>query len=231
MTVKWGVTMIFANRCEAGRRLVAVLERFRDSDALVLALPRGGVPVAFEVAHGLALPLDVLVVKKLGAPMQPELAIGAVTSDVVVLDDEIIALLGVPEWYVETAVQQARSDAKDRAQRFRGDRPPLRVGERPVILVDDGIATGSTMLAAISAVRRLEADRVIVAIPVAPPQSLDKVRQRADEVVCLETPTDFSAVGVYYQDFRQMTDLDVSRILKRSRLEREAHYHPATAAK
>lgn len=219
--------MIFANRCDAGRRLVAALAGYREAETTVLALPRGGVPVAFEVAHGLSAPLDVLVVRKLGAPGQPELAIGAVTTDVVVLDREVIGLLGVPEMYIEAAVKREREEVTRRAELFRGDRPGLDVQDRTVILVDDGIATGSTMRAAVDAVRKLGAKRVVVATPVAAPQALEKLREQADVVVCLEEPYGFTAVGVYYEDFTQTTDEEVCRLLKRGQLERDTHYHPA----
>ncbi len=219
--------MIFANRCDAGRRLVAALAGYREADTTVLALPRGGVPVAFEVAHGLGAPLDVLVVRKLGAPGQPELAIGAVTTDVVVLDQEVIGLLGVPVEYVEAAVKRERDEVTRRAELFRGDRPGLDVRDRTVILVDDGIATGSTMRAAVDAVRKLGAKRVVVATPVAAPQAIEKLRLQADAVVCLEEPYGFTAVGIYYEDFTQTTDEEVCRLLKRGQLERDTHYHPA----
>ncbi len=223
--------MIFANRCDAGRRLAAALARYREaSDTVVLALPRGGVPVAFEVAHGLGVPLDVLVVKKLGAPGQPELAVGAVAADVVVLDQEIIALLGVPEWYVDKAVARERPEVERQAQLFRGERPALNVRGATVILVDDGVATGSSMSAAVDAVRKLGGVRVIIATPVAAPQAVEKLQNRADEVICLEAPHGFAAVGIYYEDFTQTTDEEVCRLLKRGQLERITHYHPAESA-
>lgn len=220
--------MIFANRCDAGRRLAATLARYREApDTVVLALPRGGVPVAFEVAHGLGLELDVLVVRKLGAPGQPELAVGAVAPDVVALDPEVIALVGVPEWYIQTAVARERTEVLRQARLFRGERPPLSVQGAAVILVDDGIATGSTMAAATDAVRKLGAQRIVVAAPVAATQAVEKLRNKADEVICLEVPHGFTAVGVYYEDFTQTTDEEVCRLLKRGQLERDTHYHPA----
>lgn len=223
--------MIFTNRCEAGRRLAAALAGQHDANTVVLALPRGGVPVAYEVARALAAPLDVLVVRKLGAPGQPELAIGAVTTDVVVLDRETVDLLGVPDEYVDRLVKRERREVKRRAELFRGDRAPLDVGDRTVILVDDGIATGSTMAAAIDAVRKLGARSVVVATPVASPQALARLRARADHVVCLEAPPEFPAVGVYYEDFTQTTDEEVCRLLKRGRLEQEVRYRPQASVR
>lgn len=220
--------MIFANRCDAGRRLAAALARYREApDTIVLALPRGGVPVAFEVAHGLGVELDVLVVRKLGAPGQPELAVGAVAPDAVALDQEVIALVGVPEWYIETAVARERTEVLRRAKLYRGERPALGVQRATVILVDDGMATGSTMSAATDAVRKLGAQRVVIAVPVAAPQAVEKLRNKADDVICLEAPHGFTAVGVYYEDFTQTTDEEVCRMLKRGQLERDTHYHPA----
>lgn len=223
--------MIFTNRCEAGRRLAEALAGHHGASAVVLALPRGGVPVAYEVARALAASLDVLVVRKLGAPGQPELAIGAVTTDVVVLDREAVDLLGVSGEYVDQMVKQERREVKRRAELFRGDRPSLDVRDRTVILVDDGIATGSTMAAAIDAVRKLGARRVVVATPVASPQALVRLRARADHVVCLEAPPEFPAVGVYYEDFTQTTDEEVCRLLKRGLLEREARYRPQASVR
>jgi predicted phosphoribosyltransferase len=222
--------MIFANRCDAGRRLAQKLAAYRQDEPIVLALPRGGVPVGYEVAHALGVGLDVLVVRKLGAPGHAELAIGAVTADLVVLDDEIIGLLGVPQSYIDRAVEREQREAARRAELFRGDRPPLNVRGRTVILVDDGIATGSTMLAAVDAVRRLGAQRIVVATPVAPPDAVTRLRAQADEVVCVDTPADFPAVGVFYEDFGQTSDEEVCRLLKRGQLEQESHYRPAARA-
>ncbi len=193
---------------------------------MVLGLPRGGIPVAYEVAHALGAPLDLLMVRKLGAPGQPELAIGAVAPGVVVLDHETMTLLGVTEDYVARVRAQETRALEDGLQRFRGTRPFPDVAGRTVILVDDGIATGATALAAVDAVRARGAARVVVAAPVAAPDAVTRLRAAADDVVVLETPPDFQAVGYWYSDFTATTDDEVRQMLRRAHLEEDAHYHP-----
>ncbi len=208
-------SVTFADRCEAGRHLSRALMQYQGSDTVVLGLARGGVPVAYEVAHALDTPLDVLVVRKLGAPQQPELAVGAVTSDVVILNREVIDLLRVSRLYIDDAIRRERMEVTRRAALFRGDRPPVEVLGRRVILIDDGIATGSTMLAAVKAVRQRGAREVVVATPVAAMQARENLERTADAFVCLATPEAFPAVGTFYDDFTQTTDEEVCRLLQR----------------
>jgi putative phosphoribosyl transferase len=217
--------MIFPNRTVAGRWLAAELEQYRPADPVVLALPRGGVPVAYEVAHALEAQLDVLVVRKLGAPGQPEFAIGAVAPGVVVLDEETLFLLSVPREYVARVVERERREVSRRAAAFRDPAWAVEVGGRTALIVDDGMATGSTMLAAADCVRKRGAARVAVAVPVASPDAVRRVRARADDVVCLESPAEFFAVGAWYEDFTQTSDEEVRLLLKRAWLEYEARFH------
>ena len=217
--------MFFANRVDAGRRLAAALTKYRDRFPVVLGLPRGGVPVAFEVAHALEAPLDVLAVRKIGAPDQPELAIGAVAQGATVIDGETLSLLGISEDYVHDAVAHARAELDGLLARLRGAAPPVAVLGRPVILVDDGIATGATARAAVQAARALGAREVVVAAPACSPEARRLLETTADAVVCLETPEPFIAVGYWYADFAQTTDREVRDLLRLARLERDVGYH------
>jgi putative phosphoribosyl transferase len=183
------------------------------------------VPVAYEVAHALEAQLDVLVVRKLGAPGQPEFAIGAVAPGVVVLDEETLFLLSVPREYVARVVERERREVSRRAAAFRDPAWAVEVGGRTALIVDDGMATGSTMLAAVDCVRKRGAARVVVAVPVASPDAVRRVRARADDVVCLESPAEFFAVGAWYEDFTQTSDEEVRLLLKRAWLEHEARFH------
>jgi predicted phosphoribosyltransferase/predicted alpha/beta-hydrolase family hydrolase len=206
--------MPFVDRVDAGRQLAARLEPLRVLDPIVLALPRGGVPVAAEVAARLGAPLDVLVVRKIGHPRQPELAVGALGEDgVMILDQDSIARLGVTREALNATVARERSELERRVTRYRGSRPRLDVRGRTVIVVDDGLATGASAHAGIAVLRRLGAVRVILAVPVAPADTVNALRRVADDVVCLETPHDFQAVGLWYDDFTQVTDEDVDRLL------------------
>lgn len=218
--------MYFANRCEAGRRLAARLERYRDQDPVVLALPRGGVPVGFEIAHALEAPLDVIVARKIGAPWQPELAIGAIAPGAKVVDEDLVRLFHVDPDYIEAATGREWRVIDERLAEYRQDRQPAEVRDRTVIVVDDGIATGATVLAAVESVRRQAPRLIVVAAPVCASETVPKVEAKADAVVFLDTPADFRAVGYWYEDFTPTSDDEVRRLLKRSRLEREAHFHP-----
>ena len=205
------------------------MEPYRTARPIVLALPRGGVPVGYEVAHALGTELDVLVVRKIGAPGNPELAIGAVAPDVTLIDDEAVQLLGVSATHLEQALHRAQQEVRDGLERFRGTQPWPDVRQRAVILVDDGIATGATAGAAARAVRKLGAAKVIVAAPVCSRPAAQALRAVADDVVCLHRPEPFAAVGYWYADFTQTTDQEVRDLLKQARLEREAHFEPASA--
>lgn len=218
--------MYFSNRCDAGRRLAARLVPYRADQPVVLGLPGGGVPVAYEVAKALEAPLDVLVVRKLGAPGHEELAIGAVAPGVTVIDDETLELLRVPPSYVERVKAREEAEVQRRMELFSDTgEPPVLTG-RAVILVDDGIATGATTLAAARAARLLGAVKIVIAAPVVSPPALDRLRGAADAVEYLAAPAGFRAVGQYYEDFTQVAPEDVRALLKRARLEREAGLHP-----
>lgn len=208
---------IFQDRTEAGRLLAEALVPYRGADTLVLGIPRGGVVVAAEVARALDAPLDVVIARKIGAPTQPELAIGAVVSgdSLRLLDPHAIQYLRVPEEYIELETTRQFEEIARRMRLYRGDRPLPRVEGRTVIVIDDGIATGYTLRAALAGLRRMGPERLIVAVPVAPPSTAEEMRAHADEVVCLETPEPFMAVGAWYEDFDQTSDAEVTHLLAR----------------
>ncbi len=211
----------FRNRTEAGRILAERLRAYAGrADVLVLALPRGGVPVAFEVAHALAVPLDVFVVRKLGVPGYEELAMGALAEgEELVLNDDVVAALDLPGHVIQAAAVRERRELERRERVYRGDRPAPRIRDRIVILVDDGIATGATIRAAIESIRRREPARLIVAVPTASPRTVDEIRPLVDELICEITPEPFYAVGVWYEDFSQTTDDVVRDLLDRAAIE------------
>ncbi|MBV9493552.1 MAG: phosphoribosyltransferase [Acidobacteria bacterium] len=187
-------------------------------DVLVLALPRGGVPVAAGVAAALGAPLDVFIVRKLGVPGQEELAMGAIASGGVrVLNDEVLGYVPVPAAAIDRVTAREQKELERREREYRGDRPPLDVEEKTVIVVDDGLATGSTMRAAVEALRQLDPRAIIVAVPVAAPSTCEAFRSIADDVLCLATPEPFQAVGLWYEDFEQTTDEEVHRLMGRIR--------------
>lgn len=219
--------MIFRDRAEAGWLLAAKLQAYAGRpDVLVLALPRGGVPVAFEVAQALRAPLDVLVVRKLGVPGHEELAMGAIaTGGVRVLNDDMVSELGIPKWTIDAVAAEEGRELQRRDRLYRDDAPAPQVSGRVVILIDDGLATGSTMRAAVAAVRQLKPARVIVAAPVAAAETCAEFHSIADEVVCAFIPDRFYAVGRWYADFSQTTDEEVRCLLER------ADHQPQTAAR
>ncbi len=209
--------MPFRNRTDGGRRLAAHLERFRGEDIVILGLPRGGVPVAFEVARALGAPLDVIVVRKLGLPFQPELAMGAIgEGGVRVVDRDLIRRTMVSDEELPAVEARERAELNRRARRFRGDRTPARLAGRTAIVVDDGVATGSTARAACQVARAQGAARVVLAVPVGPPETIAKLSSVADEVVCLETHDWFVAIGQFYDDFAQTPDEEVLDLLERA---------------
>ena len=216
--------MLFADRHDAGRRLAEALTAGRRlDDAVILALPRGGVPVAYEVAEATGAPLDVFVVRKLGVPGREELAMGAIASGgVVVLNEEVITGLGITEEEVEAVARREADELVRREQLFREGRPPPEVRGRTVVLIDDGLATGSTMLAAIAALRQLGPAHLIVAVPVAAPPTSARVAEEVDDLVCLATPEPFYGVGQFYADFSQTSDEEVRALVHRA-AERFAH--------
>jgi predicted phosphoribosyltransferase len=210
--------MRFKNRSEAGRLLAGALGHYRDrADALVLALPRGGVPVGYEIAKTLHLPLDVFIVRKLGVPGEEELAMGAIASGGVrSLNKSVIEQLGIPESIIDGVSDREARELERRELLYRGDKPPINVSNRVVILVDDGLATGSTMKAAVAALRRQNPSRIVVAVPTAPPDACDEIRPNADELVCAVTPEPFFSVGLWYEHFDQTSDAEVTELLHRA---------------
>lgn len=204
----------FGDRSDAGRQLAARLAPLADQHPVVLALPRGGVPVAFEVAQALGGPLDVIVVRKLGVPFQPELGMGAVgEDDTLVLNEEVVRLARVRPDELARVEAEQRAEVEARARRFRGGRAAVPLAGRIAIVVDDGIATGGTARAALQVARARGAARVVLAVPVAPAETVEELRRVADEVVCLETPAPFFGVGQWYRDFSQVPDEQVVKLL------------------
>jgi putative phosphoribosyl transferase len=210
--------MMFRDRYDAGEILAQRLREFAGRpDVIVLALPRGGVPVGYVVARELGVPLDVFVVRKLGTPGQTELAMGAIASGGLrVLNRDVVDALGIPDWSIEEVTRREEEELERREKQYRGDRLPLDVSGKTVILVDDGLATGSTMRAATAALRKAGAARIVVAVPVASRVTCDQLREEGNEVVCATTPEPFFAVGQWYKDFDQTTDEEVRELLDRA---------------
>jgi predicted phosphoribosyltransferase len=209
----------FANRTDAGRLLADTLSDLPKAgiDTLVLALPRGGVPVAAPVARALGAGLDLMIVRKLGTPHNPELAMGAIASgDILVRNDDVIAAAGVDAAQFTAVMNRELQELRRRQRVYRGDRPYPALKGRGVVLVDDGVATGATMFAAIEAVRRQQPAQLVVAVPVAPPEVVARLRQKVDRVVCLQVPEPFFAIGNWYQDFSQTGDDEVRSLLAES---------------
>lgn len=211
------VHLPFSDRVEAGRLLAKELSLHNPGqDAVVLALVRGGVPVGFAVADRLHLPLDVIVPRKLGVPWQPELAMGAIAGKARILDERMIRQLSIPEEDIEDTIEREQAEMGRRERLYRGGKPALDLRGQTAILVDDGLATGSTMQAAVRHARSLNAAKVIVAVPVGSAQACARLRKEADEVVCLATPELFYAVGEWYRDFGQISDTEVEHLLAES---------------
>jgi putative phosphoribosyl transferase len=205
----------FPDRYVAGRQLAARLRSYAGrTDVVVLGLPRGGVPVAAEVASAIGAPLDVLVVRKIGVPFQPELAMGAIASGGVrVLNQDVIRLAGITPAMIERAASEQQRELERREHAYRNGRKAIPLSGKIVLIVDDGLATGSTMRAAVAAVRQLQPARVVVAVPVGAPETCELLADTADEVICMAMPTPFSAVGQWYEDFSQTTDEEVRALL------------------
>jgi putative phosphoribosyl transferase len=207
--------MIYRDRRDAGKQLAERLKEYANrNDVLVLALPRGGVPVAFEVAKALNAPLDIFLVRKLGVPGHEELAMGAIASGGVrVFNDDVINYLGIPSRVIDAVAEKELKELERRERSYRGDRPEPDVRGKTIILVDDGLATGSTMRAAAAALREQGPARIIVAVPVSAVQTCDEYRMGVDEIVCTYTPEPFFGVGQWYLDFSQTTDEEVRQLL------------------
>jgi putative phosphoribosyl transferase len=211
--------VLFADRAEAGRALARRLARLAAEQPVVLALPRGGVPVGFEIARVLRAPLDLVLVRKIGAPFQPELAIGAVVDGgraQAVMNEEILREFEIPESYVAQERARQLEEIERRRNVYLAGRARAPVQGRTAIVVDDGIATGATMEAALAAVRRAKPKRLVLAVPVAPPDTIERLRPHADEVVCLATPRLFGAIGAFYAEFRQLDDQQVIELLEQA---------------
>jgi putative phosphoribosyl transferase len=211
--------MRFADRADAGRRLADQLAHLKDRRPIVLALPRGGVAVGFEIARVLDAPLDVVLVRKIGVPWQPELALGAATDGAhpqTFIDRELAASLDVPEEYIREETARQLAEIERRRKFYCEGRPALEISGRAAIVVDDGIATGATMRVALQAVRRRNPAWLVLAVPVAPPDTLAALGEEADETVCPERPIALGAIGFYYRDFHQMSDDEVTDLLARA---------------
>jgi putative phosphoribosyl transferase len=208
--------MPFADRKDAGRRLADRLGHLKDARPIVLALPRGGVPVGVEIARALDAPLDLVLVRKIGVPFQPELAAGAVVdgaNPIRVWNPEVLRSIGMAEEDFEDAVNAELAEIEQRRRRYLAGRPPARLSGRTAIVVDDGIATGATVTAALRAIRSQQPARIVLATPVAPPEVLVRLRREADEVICLEAPAHLGAIGYFYDDFSQLSDAEVIALL------------------
>jgi putative phosphoribosyl transferase len=210
--------VLFRNRSEAGRLLARTLEDYKEKpDVLVMALPRGGVPVAYEVARALNAPLDIFLVRKLGVPGHEEVAMGAIASGGIrLLNEDLIRELNISQEMIDAITEREQRELERRERLYRGDKPAPDVRGRTVIVVDDGLATGSTMKVALTALREQQPARLIVAVPIAPPDTCESLREAADQVVCAVTPEPFMAVGAWYQRFDQTTDDEVRDLIKRA---------------
>jgi putative phosphoribosyl transferase len=209
---------MFYNRTEAGKLLATKLQAYADRpDVLVLALPRGGVPVAFEVSRALNAPLDVFVVRKLGMPGHEELAMGAIaTGGGKVVNRDVVQTFRIPNYVIDAVAVREGEELARRERLYRGNRRPPQISGRVVILIDDGLATGSSMSAAIAALRKQGPAKIVIAVPVAAPSTCDEFRSEVDEIVCAVTPEPFYAVGLWYQDFSQTTDQEINELLERA---------------
>ena len=218
----------FTDRFHAGRILAAELREYANrDDVVVLALPRGGVPVGYEVARALDAPLDVFLVRKLGVPGHEELAMGAIASgNVRVVNEPVVRMLGISRQVIDAVAERERRELQRREREYRENRPPVQVEGKTAILVDDGLATGSTMRAAAEALRALGPKKIVIAVPVAAPETCDEFRHEVDEIVCALTPEPFQAVGLWYEDFSQTTDQEVRELLERANAPHEVGSHP-----
>jgi putative phosphoribosyl transferase len=207
----------FEDRAEAGRELARALERLGDQDVVVLAIPRGGVEVGAEISRAHAWPLDLVIPRKVGAPGNPELGLGAVAPGVRVLDERMLRTLGVSREYLDREIAEQEEEIRRRAEAYRQGRPPVELRDRVAVVVDDGVATGGTAAAALRRARSQRAARVVLAVPVAPAEAVRRLAEECDEVVCLDTPEPFMAVGQWYRSFPQTSDDQVVALLDEAR--------------
>jgi putative phosphoribosyl transferase len=221
------MTRLYRDRSEAGQVLATKLTKYADrQDVVVLALPRGGVPVAFEVAKALHAPLDVFLVRKLGVPGHEELAMGAIaTGGVRVINEEVVRMLRIPDEVIDAVTAREQQELQRREHLYRDDLPPPDVQGRTVILIDDGLATGSTMRAAVAALRQQHPARIVVAVPVAAPSTCSELQAEVDEIICAYTPEPFYGVGFWYEDFSQISDKEVHDLLVQAEQERVTAMH------
>jgi predicted phosphoribosyltransferase len=219
----------FANRLEAGRKIAGKLTAYANCpNLLVLALPRGGVPIAYEVARALHAPLDVFLVRKLGVPWNEELAMGAIaTGGVRVLNQEAMSCSDLPDWVIDRIAKREQKELERRERLYRGGRPALDIQGRTVILVDDGLATGSSMRAAAIALRQMKPLKIVVAVPVAPPDTCEALRSEVEDVICAITPEPFIAVGAWYSDFPQTSDEEVRQLLEQVSQDQHGNFRTA----
>ena len=225
--------MIFSNRTDAGRKLAARLAEYKGRDVIVYGLPRGGVAVAAEVARALDAPLDLILVRKIGAPRQPELAIGAIADDgepVMVRNENVLELAEMSREAFQAACRRELDEIARRRRSYLGERKPLDPEGRIAIIIDDGIATGATVKAALRALRRRKPAKLVLAVPVAPADAITELRAEADAVECLEVPDPFDAIGYFYDDFHQMTDAEVSSLLARQEQQVASSQRSSTAS-
>lgn len=208
--------MIFKDRIEAGQKLALALEKYkRQKEVIILALPRGGVVVGFEVAKALDLPLDLVVPRKIGAPGNPEFAIGAITEDGEgIFNEEVIRDYGISKEYLDKIIEEEKKEAQRRLKIYRGERASLNLVGKTIILIDDGIATGLTMRAAIKSIKVKNPKKIVVAVPCGAKDSINQIKKEVDEVVCLDAPIFFGAVGAFYENFEQTTDEEVVNLMK-----------------
>lgn len=208
--------MVFKDRVDAGKKLAERLEKYKGPDTIVFGIPRGGVVLAYEVAVALNAPLDVIIPRKIGAPGQPELAIGAIGNDITVLEESTIRYLGVSQEYIQREIERQKQEIARRWKLYRDDKPFPDIKGKTVLLVDDGVATGNTTLAAIRALREREPGKLVLAVPVGPPETIERIRPEVDDLVVLETPEMFMAVGYWYEQFEQTSDEEVIALLHRA---------------
>ncbi len=211
--------MIFKDRIEAGQKLAKALEKYKgQKDTIILGLPRGGVVTGFEIAKTLELPLDLVVPRKIGAPGNPEFAIGAITEEGEgIFNEGVIRDYEISKEYITGTVEEEKKEAQRRLKTYRGDRSPLDLKDKTVILVDDGIATGLTMRVAIKSVKNKDPKKIVVAVPCGAKDSIDQIKKDVDEVICLHAPIFFGAVGAFYREFPQTTDEEVIELMKESK--------------